>query len=267
MTLPPSRGRSHEREPAVLRGHSIVVARARPGRSTLADSLRALGAEVWELPRVERQLLAPPPALLHVLQGRRDGVVVVACDEAAHVVNRALAGADAMSPRLPPILAIGTGPASILAEGRVTPLAVTSGACDTALGELRAFVRDRRVLVATAERGRPALSDELERLGAYPELCVVATDVHVQGEWPLVADLVVLGASSAARALYGNAPTRILGWPAIAIGEHTENAARALGVRNVVRAREDTRTSVLETAMELLTRTPRPKAEREERRP
>jgi len=239
--------------PEVLRGRTLIVARARPGRSAMAASLRALGAEVLELPKVERKLLPPPQALTGFLHGRSDGVLVVASEEAARVVNRALE--DAPDSVLPQIVAVGLEAASILGERDATPLAVTEGACRESLAELRAFVRNRRVLVPTAERGRPALCEELARLEGHVETCLIATEVQVLGEWPPFADLVALGSSSAAHALYADAPPRALLWTAVAIGEHTKSAAHALGVTRVVLAREDTRASVIEAAVALLTRT------------
>ena len=78
-------------------------------------------------------------------------------------------------------------------------------------------------------------------MGARPRFVAVARDRHVgPARWPSRVDLVVLPASSAARALYAGAPAHVRQAPAVAMGAQTVEAARRCGALRVACAERDT---------------------------
>ena len=224
-----------------LAGRSVLVARARDGRSRLAAALRGLGADVVEAPVVAAGPVDADALAAALARTGADAPVVVAC--------RIGAAAVAARPPDAPIVAIGND--AVRALGGVPHLAV-SGACAAALAPLAPILRDRRAVVVTDDRGRPHLCDELRALGAAPE---VAPVYRIGAALPAIGpvEAIALPSSSAARALLepaASAPLRAV--PMAAIGPATEAAARALGARRVVRAPDDSVPALVASVLELL---------------
>lgn len=235
-----------ERRP--LAGRRLLVARARPGRSAMATELRALGAEVLEIPEVE----AVPPkdrapieaalARLHEFRG-----IVFGC----------AAGVDAVLSRTStldvPVMAVGVAAAQALSRQGITSAVCVRGACQEALGEHLGLFQTGRFLLVTSEDGRPNLREELTKIGAEVEAVAAYRSIHRMPTVPLLPiDLVVLPSSSAARTvLSGDFGKGLLGLPIAAIGPQTEETARSCGAQSVVRAEKDSVASLVALAVSM----------------
>ena len=225
-----------------LAGRRLLVARARPGRSALAAELRALGAEVLEIPEVEavslkgRSPIAAALARLHEFRG-----IVFGC----------AAGVDAVVSHAPtldlPVIAVGVAAKQALSRHGIASVVSLRGACQEALGEQSVLFQKGPFLLVTAEDGRPNLRNELRKIGAKVEAVAAYRSIHRMPGLPLPPiDLVVLPSSSAARTvLSGDFGKALLGLPMAAIGPQTEAAVRQCGARHVVRSEEDSRLSMV----------------------
>ena len=236
-----------ERRP--LAGRRLLVARARPGRSALAADLRALGAEVLEIPEVvavslkERSPIDAALARLHEFHG-----IVFGC----------AAGVDAVVSHIPsfdiPVIAVGVAAAQALSRHGIPSVVCVRGACQEALGEHSVLFQKGRFLLVTSEDGRPNLRNELNRIGAEVEAVAVYRSVHRMPSVPLpLIDLVVLPSSSAARTvLSGDLGENLRGVPMAAIGPQTEEAARRCGAQSVAVAEEDSVASLVSLAVSMV---------------
>ncbi len=228
-----------------LRGRRVVVARARVGPSTLARTLRTLGGEVIELPHVEREVLDASSAIRKEVARGAYEAILVACDDGADALGGASLGAGH-----PDVIAVGASTATRLRSHGLSVLATVRGACADALVTVEQRLRGKYVLVPAAQHGRPSLAAELARIGATPHFVAVARDRHLApARWPSRVDLVVLPASSAARALYADAPLHIREASAVAMGARTLEEARRLGVSRVVCSDLDTVESLVLAAV------------------
>lgn len=232
-----------------LAGRRLLVARARPGRSALAAKLRALGAEVLEIPEVE---VVPLNGTSHIK------TALAHIHEFRGIVFGCAAGVDAVIPHAQlldmPVIAVGEAAAQALSRHGITSTVAVRGACQDALGEHAALLQNGPFLLVTSENGRPNLRDELTRMGADVEVVSAYRYVHRMPSAPLPPiDLVILPSSSAARVvLSGNFGKALLGLPMAAMGPHTEDAARHCGAQSVVRAEEDSVASLVSLAVSML---------------
>ncbi len=236
-----------ERRP--LAGRRLLVARARPGRSAIATELRALGAEVLEIPKVKTVSLnggSPLTAALARLHEFRG--LVFGC----------AAGVEAVVSQAPTlnlqVIAVGAAAAQTLARHGVASVVTLRGACQEALGEHAVLFRQGRFLLVTSEDGRPNLRNELTKIGAEVEAVAAYRYVHRMPSLPLPPiDLVVMPSSSAARTvLSGDLGKALLGVPMAAIGPQTEQAARQCGAQSVVQAKNDSVASLVSLAVSMM---------------
>ena len=236
-----------ERRP--LAGRRLLVARARPGRSTLAAELRALGAEVLEMPEIEAVALTEGSSIATALARLR---------QFRGIVFGCAAGVDAVLSHAPtldvPVIAVGVAAAQALSRHGITSTVCVRGACQEALGEHSVLFQKGRFLLVTSEDGRPNLRGELTKIGAEVEAVAGYRYVHRMPSLPLSPiDLVVLPSSSAARTvLSGDFGKVLLGLPMAAIGPQTEEAARRCGAQSVVRAEEDSVASLVSLAVSMV---------------
>jgi uroporphyrinogen III methyltransferase/synthase len=223
-----------ERRP--LAGRRLLVARARPGRSAIAAELRALGAEVLEIPEVEAVSLkgvSPINAALARLHEFRG--IVFGC----------AAGVDAVVSHAPtldvPVIAVGAAAGQALSRHGLTSAVCVRGACQEALGEHLVLFQKGSFLLVTSEDGRSNLRDALTKIGAEVETVAAYRYVYQMPSLPLPPiDLVVLPSSSAARTvLSADIGETLRGVPMAAIGPQTEEAARSCGAQNVFCAESD----------------------------
>jgi uroporphyrinogen III methyltransferase / synthase len=243
-------------ESGPLHGTRVLVARARPGRSEIAASLAALGAEALEAP----QLFVTPPADVAaldraLLEAFAFDALVFACAEGveaaiARLVER---GRDVRVLANVPIVAVGDRAAAALRARGIVADVVARGACKDALGERPELARGK-LLVVAGEEARPRLRADLEALGAST---MFVAAYRLQRRLPPLRwndfDLVIAPSSSAAQHL-GDGPQvealRKLPW--LAMGAHSEAAARKLGAADVTRAAEDNVAAIVAAAVEKL---------------
>lgn len=236
-----------ERRP--LAGRRLLVARARPGRSVIAAALRALGAEVLEIPEVGVVLLNGAShieaslARLHEFRG-----IVFGCT----------AGVDAVVPHASnidvPVIAVGAAAAQALSRHGIKPAVSVRGACQEALREHSSFLQGGRFLLIMSVDGRPSLCNELTGIGAVVETLAAYSHVHRMPSFPFPPiDLVVLPSSSAARALLsGDLAETLRGVPMVAIGPRTEEAACRWGAQEVYRSESDDPSTLIALAVTTL---------------
>ncbi len=236
-------------ERRLLAGRRLLVARARPGRSAIAAALRALGAEVLEIPEIEA---VPLNGASHI------DAALARIHEFHGIIFGCAAGVDAVVPHVHtldvPVIAVGAAAAQALSRHGVTPAVRMRGACQDALGEHAVLLQNGPFLLVTSEGGRPNLYDELIRIGADVEVVAAYRYVHRMPSLPLPPiDLVVLPSSSAARAvLSGDLGEALRGLSMAAMGPHTEDVARQCGAQSVVRAEEDSVTSLVSLAVSMV---------------
>lgn len=241
-----------ERQP--LAGCRVLVARARPGRSRIAAELRALGAEVPEVPIVTVRELEDCRRLDEALL-RLGGFagVVFGCAPGVEATLRRLGalglGPAPLTARI--VVSIGSEATTSLRHAGVEPSVVVEGACQEALARQASVLRGGSLLWITSDDGRPSLEADLARLGV--EVVRVAAYRSVRMFPPLLQrpHLLVLPSSSAARLLLeSDLGGELLRVPMVAIGSRTEEAARRRGAARVIRSAEDTLASVVSRVLE-----------------
>ena len=238
-----------------LAGRRVVVTRARPQASELSERLRALGADVLELPAIR---IAP------VEDGPEIDAACAAIGDYRLIVLTSVNGVDALFDRLEErgldaraidagcaLAAIGPATAARLAERGLRADVVPERFVAEALLEA---LEDRplegvRVLVARARAARPELVDGLRARGArVDEVALYDTLAEPAGarelEAALAADYLTFTASSTVRAftgLLGPVERDRLGGPrVVSIGPITSATAREEGLRVDAEAPEHT---------------------------
>jgi uroporphyrinogen III methyltransferase/synthase len=244
-----------------LAGHRVLVARARPGASRLAERLRALGADVVETPLVHALPLASYDELdEEVRHLARHDALAFACAEgvAAFLARLDALGIDSRELPLLPVIAVGEAAARRLTATGWRPELSLPGSCEEAVAAHAAAFDGRRVLLIAASGGRPNLVDALLVAGA--KVTVAAAYRHVHRFVRIVApppELIILPSSSAAQPVLsadlGFDACRV---PMVAIGPLTEKAARAAGAVTVHRAAHDDLDEVITLATRLLSGAP-----------
>jgi uroporphyrinogen III methyltransferase/synthase len=234
-----------ERRP--LYGRSVIVTRARAQASGLAATLRALGAQVVELPaiRIEPRLDAPEVREAAGAIGDYE-LICLTSPNAVRLLFTALreAGRDARALAGATVAAIGPGTARALAghgvSADVVPERYVAEGLVEALGEID--VQGKRVLVARAADARDVVPECLEGRGAEVDVVALYETVREQPdeaavEAALDADYVTFTSSSTVRNL-----TEALGerFPrdarVVSIGPVTSEAAAEAGLEVSVEA-------------------------------
>lgn len=220
-----------------LYGQTIVVTRPRRQAGPLSARLRALGADVVELPLIEFQPLPFDPPDWDAF----DWAVFTSANGVEFFFDR-------IRPRPGPRLcAIGPATAAALrARGLEPDLVPPEYVAESAVEALRsAGVAGSRVLLARAEEARDVIPVELERLGARAEVLAVYRTVPPEGLERGARELfatvrpqwVTLTSSSTVRHLLRAVPRRLLeGVRLASIGPVTSKTAREAGLEITVEA-------------------------------
>ena len=234
-----------ERRP--LHGLRIVVTRARAQASGLAATLRALGAEVVELPairivpRIDSDGVRDAVAAIHSY-----ALVCLTSPNGARLLFEALraAGRDARALASATVAAIGPGTASALADrGVLADLGPERSIAEALVEALEGFeVAGRPVLVARAAEARDLLPDALRSRGAKVDVVALYETVAEEPDTEAVeaarsADYLTFTSSSTVRNLVAAMGESLPADARIAsIGPVTSEAARAAGLRVDVEA-------------------------------
>lgn len=239
-----------ERRP--LLGKHVAVTRARAQAGTLATKLRALGAEVIELPAIK---IVPRPVKGEIEQRLDEiGDYDLLCLTSINAVDclfdglaelgrdaRALTGVD--------VAAIGKATAEALAKHGVRADIVPERAiAESLIAELESIgrIENERVLVAAAAGARPVLPDRLREMGAVvDELVVYDTVIEELDEEATErlakADFITFASGSAAKSLFASieSPGSLpLDSKVVSIGPVTSESLRELGVEPDAEAQE-----------------------------
>jgi uroporphyrinogen III methyltransferase / synthase len=228
-----------ERRP--LHARRVVVTRARAQASGLAAALRALGAEVVELPAIRIVPRLDSPEVRDAVQSiHAYALVCLTSPNGVRLLFDALAaaGRDARALANATVAAIGPGTAAALAERGIRADIVPERSIAEALVEsLRDFeVADRPVLVARAAEARDLLPEALRERGAKVDLVPLYETVAEQPDPVAVeaareADYVTFTSSSTVRNFIEAAGGRFMGRARIvSIGPVTSEAAREAGL-------------------------------------
>jgi hydroxymethylbilane synthase len=238
-----------------LAGQTVVVTRARQQAGELSARLRALGAEVVELPVIEFEPLEfPLPDW-------------TACDWA---IFTSANGVEFFFARLQPrpgprLCAIGPATAEALRrrglEPELVPEEFVAEGVLAALAEKR--MAGRRVLLPRAAEARDVLPDGLRRLGAQVDVLPVYRTVAPAGLEQKAQELfsvlrpqwVTLTSSSTVRHLLAAVPRQLLAGVRLAsIGPVTTRTAREAGLEVTVEATRYTAEGLAEAMAEWMRR-------------
>ncbi len=234
-----------ERRP--LHGRRVVVTRARAQASGLAAGLRALGAEVVELPAIRIESRIDSDGVRRAIGAIHNyALVCLTSPNGVRLLFEALtaAGLDARVLANATVAAIGPGTARALAEHGIAADVVPERFVAESLIESLAAVEvaGRSALVARAAEARDVLPDALRERGAEVDVVALYETVRETPEPETIeaaqgAEYVTFTSSSTVRNL-----TEVLGdrFPStarvISIGPITSEAARAAGLEVHVEA-------------------------------
>jgi uroporphyrinogen-III synthase len=231
----------------VLSGRRVLVTRRAAQAATLSARLRALGAEVVEIPAIEIALPEDPEPFERALARLADyDWLVVTSANAANAVRQGLErlgrGQELRRPR-PALAAVGPETARVLTD-RLDERAVDLlPASDfRAEGLVAAFAQrgplaGQRLLLPVADRARETLAAGLRRLGAQVDVVVAYRTTTPPGLAAAIAeglergiDLALFASPSAVEGFAAAAGPRARGVPACVMGPITESAARDAGL-------------------------------------
>lgn len=196
-----------------LRGRRVVVTRSRAQASEMSDRLRALGAQVIELPTIRIARVEPEGA---------DDALLEGIGAASHLILTSVNGVDALFERLAArgrdaralspdttVVAIGPATAQRLSEhGIRADLVPERFVAEGILEALADDLSDATILVARARGSRPLLVDELRARGARVDELLLYEAIPEPAapaalEAALAADVVTFTASSTVNAFLG----------------------------------------------------------------
>lgn len=225
-----------------LTGQRILIARARPGASSIATRLREMNAEIIETPTISAHPLNDWSNLdRHLLKLQNYDAIIFGCSSGVHYVLERLKYLGIAEPF--PSIAIGSQANEALRKAGIIPIFTVPGSCHEAIFTHSPLFREKRVLLITSENGRPHLQKEL--MDAFVKMEIVRAYRSLanfgQPPFPLSKiNLVVLPGSSAARLLLTHPDsTALKDIPMIAMGEMTEIAARQCGATRITRSPHD----------------------------
>lgn len=245
---------SHQHAQPDLNGRRILVGRARPGPSTIASRLRALGAIVVEAPNVQVEPLSDLTDLDQALQNiHLYQTIIFACATSVEVVVPRLKQLD--WEHRPPIIAIGKQATDALHRFNIDPHIATSGACRQELRAHLTHLAGTTSLCFVSAGGRQQLATDLLAL----QIGVRTIDTYRYSyHMPKLAqntlDLVIIPSSSTASSLFASDWAPMLKTtPIVAIGEASANQARLCGAQSIIQAEHDTIDALVTCAIQQLT--------------
>jgi uroporphyrinogen III methyltransferase/synthase len=237
-----------------LFGKRILVTRARANAAALSDRLRELGADVIEMPAIAIEPLPTDGLRRAIEQLDRYAWIILTSQNAVDLFWAALrdAGVDARALANARVAAVGpaTG-AALLARGIAVDLTPDRFVAEGLLDGMRARddVKGTRVLYLAAEGARDVLPRGLESFGAKVNVVPIyravpdgagSAELRARLEEGSV-DLITFTSASSVNALVDAVGTAAAQRAAVAsIGPVTTAAARAVGLRVTIEARDST---------------------------
>src|SRR3989440_49006 len=215
-----------------LAGARVLVTRAAEDAAELEALLRERGAVPLRMPCIAFEDGPDVARIASVLRDRQADLVVVASPQAARRLL-ALDGARGV-----PVAAAGAATARELPGEVIVPR--TGVGAEALVREISGRVRGRRVLIARAEGGNPALVDGLRAAGAIVEACTLYRTVTARQVDPEVlralregrVDAIAFASGSAARGFAALAGPASAERTAVAcMGRQCAEEARKAGLR------------------------------------
>ena len=236
-----------ERRP--LHGKKVVVTRARAQASSLAATLRGLGAEVIELPAIRIEPRIDSPAVAAMLDDLHSyALVCLTSPNGVDLLLRAMAerGLDGRALANATIAAIGPGTARALrGHGLIPDIVPPRSIAESLVESLREVdVSDRPVLVARAAEARDVLPEALAERDARVDVVPLYETVREPADEALVraaadADYVTFTSSSTVRYFLETVGEGLpAGARVVSIGPVTSDTARELGLTVAVEAEQ-----------------------------
>jgi uroporphyrinogen-III synthase/uroporphyrinogen III methyltransferase/synthase len=229
-----------------LDGRCVVVTRGKGGEDALAARLRALGAEVREIPSIAFAPPADPAPLDAALRdlARFEWAVFASATAVERTVDRLAAlGLPVASLARLSLAAVGPATAETLARAVRAPDLVPAEARGEAMAAaLAPRVKGRRVLLPRPAEGRPELLDGLRAAGAdvaavevYRTVPAPAAAIRPLAGWLAAGEIaaVAFASPSAVRAVVaglGDGVALLRGVRLAAIGPTTAEALRGEGL-------------------------------------
>ncbi len=243
-----------------LHGKKVVVTRARAQASSLAATLRGLGAEVIELPAIRIEPRIDSPEVATMLENLHSyALICLTSPNGAELLMRAMAerGLDGRALSNATIAAIGPGTArSLRALGLIPDIVPPRSIAESLVESLREVeVSDRPVLIARAAEARDVLPEALAERDAHVDVVALYETVREPADEGLIeavadADYVTFTSSSTVRYFLETvgeafpAEARV-----VSIGPVTTNTARELGLNVAVEATQHDPDGLLEALL------------------
>jgi uroporphyrinogen III methyltransferase/synthase len=251
------RGEVEWRSRLPLGQRRVLVGRARPGPSAIAERLRELGAAVIEAPVVGTLALSDPSGLDDALERVHgyNGLLFACAEGVRYCCERLLArGRDTRDLRGVRILALGAAAAQALAERGLHPAQASRGLCRDSFAADLCLERRGRYLGIGGAIGRRSLRRDMEALGAHVHWVGAYTNLY---HFPRAGlgrvDLVVYPSSSVARLLLdGPLAETCRTATGLAIGERSRSSALQHGARHVLACQSDAVEEIVAEALRLL---------------
>ncbi len=215
-----------------LAGVRVLVTRAAEDAPELEHLLRERGALPVRMPCIAFEDGPDASRIAAIVRSGQADLAVVA---SPHAARRLLA---LCGPVPMPLAAVGAATARELPGSVIVPSRGVGA--DALVAELRERVRGKRVLIARAEGGNPALVDGLRAAGADVEALTLYRTVPARTADPLAlaalregrVDAIAFASGSAARAFAALAGARSADGVAIAcMGQRCAEEAREAGIR------------------------------------
>jgi len=234
-----------ERRP--LHGRKVVVTRARAQSSALAARLRALGADVAELPAIRIEPRIDTPEVAAMIDDLHSyALVCLTSPNGVDLLLRAMAerGLDGRALANATIAAIGPGTARALrAHGLIADIVPPRSIAESLVESLREVeVEERPVLVARAAEARDVLPEALAERDAAVDVVALYETVREPADDVAIdaiadADYVTFTSSSTVRHFAESVGDRYpAGARVVSIGPVTSATARELGIAVAVEA-------------------------------
>jgi uroporphyrinogen III methyltransferase/synthase len=244
-----------------LHGLRIVVTRARAQASGIAATLRALGAEVVELPAIRIEPRIDSDAVRDAVAGLHSyALVCLTSPNGVRLLFEAMAaqGRDARALANATVAAIGPGTAAALADrGVLADLVPERSVAESLVGALgEVEVSNRPVLVARAAEARDVLPDALRDRGALVDVVALYETVAEDPDPEAVdaaqeADYVTFTSSSTVRNLLAALGDRFpRSARVVSIGPVTTGTAREAGLEVHVEADRHDPSGLVEALLE-----------------
>ena len=244
-----------------LSGRRVLLARARPGSSSVGEGLKVLGADVVESPIItDRPLVGSQRQDLTEIFSELEGFQGVIFSSVAGVEHFMAAFLETVGDmrRFPlvDLVAVGKGVAAKLTSMGLEVALQVNGSCDRDIVSNSHYFRGGQFLHIVSQRGRPKLAKSFRDIGA--QVVDIVGFIYRSQPVRVVAplpDIVVAPSSSSLQLLVegsGVTGVDITKLPVVTIGSHTSTTAVSLGFEKIYECQRDQPASLVELVTSVL---------------